>query len=610
MSSSVLQIIVNGQDNTSGMLNNLGTSLGNFGKHALGAGAAMTAMTAPLTLIGVKALDTAGDFEASMNVLAVSAASSATSMEDLSEAALAVGADAELVGISASQAGDAMTEMYKAGLTTNEVFGDMQGYLDGTTSLSGALRSAIDLAAASELDLAGATDAVVVAMNTFGIATEDAGTIADVLVRTADAGVASVSGLTESLKNVGPTASSMGIGIEDVTTALGLMATRGIEGAEAGTQLKSMLLNIQRPTKAVQETLQALGVSLYDASGQMLSMPEIIGQLERSMDGLTEEQRNQAITAIAGTYGLNAMNILLGEGTAGWDAMKTAVEGAATVQESAAARTQGWNATLEQLGGVIESIQITVLMPFIQETLTPLAQKFGELAAQVMELDPKILNMGVVFAALAIAAGPVLMVLGTMAMGLGALLSPIGLIVVAIGLLAAGFATGAISIDSVRPILDGVGAAFTMLQTVAQTVLANIQLFWETHGAMIMAVATTTWNTIKGAIEVVVNALAAVILLWFGMVQTFLQEHGAQIQAFLLAAWRQINTIIQLAVQLIQAVVTTVLGAVTQFISDHGASIQTILSGAWNFISNIIQTVLDLIEGIIRVGLAIIQGDW
>jgi len=56
MSSSVLQIIVNGEDNASRMLSGVGDSLGRFGKQALGAGAAMTAMTAPLTLMGVLSL--------------------------------------------------------------------------------------------------------------------------------------------------------------------------------------------------------------------------------------------------------------------------------------------------------------------------------------------------------------------------------------------------------------------------------------------------------------------------------------------------------------------------------------------------------------------------
>jgi TP901 family phage tail tape measure protein len=41
------------------------------------------------------------------------------------------------------------------------------------------------------------------------------------------------------------------LGIEDTNNALAILSTRGITGAEAGTALKSMLTNLQRPTTAV-----------------------------------------------------------------------------------------------------------------------------------------------------------------------------------------------------------------------------------------------------------------------------------------------------------------------------------------------------------------------
>jgi len=599
MSSSVLQIIVNGEDNASRMLSGVGDSLGRFGKQALGAGAAMTAMTAPLTLMGVKSLEAAGDFEASMNVLSVAAQSSQTSLEDLSAAALAVGADAELVGISASEAGDAMTEMYKAGLSTNQVFGDMQGYLEGTTSLSGALRAAIDLAAASELDLAGATDVVVKAMNTFGLSAEDAGTIADVLVRTADAGVASVSGLAESMVNVGPVAASMGIGMGDLTTALSLMASRGIEGAEAGTQLKSMLVNMQRDTSDVVGTWKSLGLSMYDATGTMKELPVIMAELETAMAGMTMEQRNATISTLAGTYGLNAMNILLGEGVTGWDAMSDAVDEAAGVQENAAARTMGWNAAMEQLGGVIESIQITVLTPFLQNTLTPLVQKVGEIASGIMELDPKILNLGVVFAALAIAAGPVLMVIGGLAMALGALLSPIGLVVAAVAALAVAWAT---NFGGIR---DKLAQAAAFIQAALASIRAAL-----TSSADGPAVWAGAFERAKAVVQAVLSALSAVVGAVLGAIQTFLAQHGAEIQRTLGEAWTQIGRIVDLAVQLIQATVVPVLQGIAQFIREHGEEIQTVLRAAWTVIKNAIQIVLTVIEGILRAALAVLKGDW
>ena len=70
----------------------------------------------PLIAIGKQAVEVASTFESQMNVLGVAARSSGTAMGDLSKAAILVGADTQLVGISASEAADAMTNFYKAGI--------------------------------------------------------------------------------------------------------------------------------------------------------------------------------------------------------------------------------------------------------------------------------------------------------------------------------------------------------------------------------------------------------------------------------------------------------------------------------------------------------------
>jgi TP901 family phage tail tape measure protein len=219
--------------------------------------------------------------------------------------------------------------------------------------------------------------------------------VANVLVQTADAGVASVAGLGDALGNVGPIAAGMGQSLDDTTLALGLMAQAGITGSEAGTNLKSMLLNLSRQTPETTGTLKALGVSLYDATGAMLPLPNILGQLEAGMAGMTDEQRNATMATLAGSYGLNSMRVLLAEGTVGWNEMEAAVASAATVQESAAARTQGFNAAIETMKGVIETLMITALTPLIQNHLTPLIQKFSDVIAKVMEVDPSLIMLAV-----------------------------------------------------------------------------------------------------------------------------------------------------------------------------------------------------------------------
>lgn len=633
-------------------LNWLSSSLQGMGTSAMKAGGLMTMATAPIALMGIKALDTAGEFEQAMNILSVAAKSSQTSFADLSAAALAVGADTELVGITASEAGDSMTMMYKAGLTTSQVFGDMQGYLEGTASLSGALRSAIDLAASSELDLAQATDVVAVAMNTFGLSASDAGSIADNLVKTADAGVASVGGLAESLRNVGPIANSMGIGLDTVTQALSLMASRGIEGSEAGTQLKSMLINMQRQTSDVVGTWTSLGVSMYDTTGTMKALPTIMGELEDAMAGMTMEQRNQTVQTLAGTYGLNAMNTLLAEGKEGWAAMGASIAGAAGVQESAEARTKGWKAALETLGGVVESIQIKALTPFLENVLTPMARKLSDLLGGVMALDPKIVNMGIIFAALAVAAGPVLMMVGALSIGLGALLSPVGLVIAGIVALSVAFATNFGGIrDAIQPAIDTIAlfvraigdviagyegwdvldenlpagplrdfgmALLDVVDAVAEFIkygssltgtfspiadeLANMSgltTILSESFSNFFALLASTFTQITEIAASVLPLIGEIVMEIFGILIASVEENVAVIQGNLQAAWDSLTALVNGALTAISDIIQGLLGVVKTFLDAHGEDIKKTLGDAWVRVSAIITTVMDVLNATI-----------
>jgi TP901 family phage tail tape measure protein len=438
---------------------------------AVGA-AALAALAAAAVAVGgaiASSISVAADFESQIAILSTAAGGAGTSLDSLRDAAMAVGADVSLVGVSASGAADAMTILYKAGLSTGEIFGDLNGYLSGNVELSGALRAAIDGAAASELDMAQAAELAATTLATFGgsmTTAEERAQFVNValnnFVQTADASVASVADLAAAMQTIGPTAAQFGFSLQDTNTALALLSTRGIAGSEAGTALKSMFVNLMRPTEDVKGALNELGVSLYNADGTMRSMPSIIGDLSQALYGmnevtsivggrtaeqnhqldlakksydqatdaiykhnaglkvltdsnlqkyvdqqaaanaeiqrlsavtgtastavsqLTEEQRNQYIQTLAGSYGMKAMAVLLMEGTAGWEAMEKAISEAATIQEVAAARTQTFSGAMEALGGVIETIQIGIGSAFLP-VLTALAKAFAELASQNMK---------------------------------------------------------------------------------------------------------------------------------------------------------------------------------------------------------------------------------
>lgn len=493
LTAAELEIVLKARDEASktldavkGKARDLGPTFSQVGSSLTGVGKNLTAgVTLPLVGIGTAAAKVAGDFEQQMNILTVAARSSGTSLDDLSKAALNVGADTELVGITAAQSADAMTSLYKAGFDTAQIFGGPGGlnsYLNEGASLTGALRSAIDLAAASELDLAAATDATIIAMKTFGLSSEDASRVANSFVRTADASVASVGDLVAAMANVGPTAAAFGWSLETTNTALGILSSRGIAGAEAGTALKSMMTNLMRPTDAVTGALKGLNVSLYDSQGRLKDLPVIMGELEKALTvtegavgGLTEQQRLETIQTIAGTYGMKAMNTLLAEGSAGWEGMEAAIAGAASVEESAGARTEGFNAALEQMGGALETIAIKAGGPLITSLTRLIQGPISGLLDKISNLSPAVWDWAVKIGLVVAAVGPLLLVLGTLLSSVGSAIAVVttlaplfGIVGVAIGALAAPLLLVIGATGSVSKAFETMGRAFRGLRGLFQ----------------------------------------------------------------------------------------------------------------------------------------------
>lgn len=320
-------------------------------------------------------------FESQMAIMETSVDPATASLETLHDAAIAVGGDLELVGVDAKQASVAMTDMFKSGMSVNDVFGDMQGYMADTASLGGALRGSIDLQAASALDLAQAGTLVNSTLDTYGLATSEASRVTDNFVKTADASKAEVTDLAAAHQNAAVVMASFGYSLEDTNTALALMSQNALKGGEAGTSLRAMLNGMLRPTEKVKEAWQELGVSLYDNEGHLRRLPDIIGDMIPALQGMTEERRNELVYILAGSDGQRALNILLNQGATGWSEMEQAIAGASSAQEIAAARANTLAGAEEAMSGVLETLQIQVGEKFIP-VWTKMAQGIGQFAEE------------------------------------------------------------------------------------------------------------------------------------------------------------------------------------------------------------------------------------
>lgn len=244
-----------------------GEKLKKVGSNISSVGDSMTRnVTVPIVGAGTAIVKTAGDFEQQMAKVSGIAQAYGGDLDALKQKAMDLSGTTQF---SATEIAQAYEYMGMAGWNTNQI-------LAGTPGI-------IDLATASGEDLASVSDIVTDGLTAFGLKAEDTSRFVNVLAEAARSSNTNVGMMGESFKYVGPVAGAMGYSIEDVATALGLMANSGIKSSMAGTTLRNIMQRMAKPTDEVYMAMDRLGLSLADDSGKMYSFDEIIQQIRKSM---------------------------------------------------------------------------------------------------------------------------------------------------------------------------------------------------------------------------------------------------------------------------------------------------------------------------------------
>ena len=319
---------VNASNNLRNTLNGTTTGMKQFGNQSNATGSVITSLASKAAVavgafagirqavnFGKDVVNTGLEFEQGMaNVSAISGATGAE-LTALSEKAKEMGATTKFSAIEASEA---MTYMGMAGWSSSQM-------IDGIAGI-------MNLAAASGEELGSVSDIVTDSLTAFGLQAKDSADFADVLAVASSKSNTNVSMLGESFKNVAPVAGAMGYSMRDTTVALGLMANAGIKGSDAGTSLRSVMTRLAKPTKEVSTAFGALNLSVVNADGSMKPLSQLIPELQSKFSGLTEAEKGQYATMIAGKNAMSGFLSIVNSSPADFQALSDAIynsEGAA-----------------------------------------------------------------------------------------------------------------------------------------------------------------------------------------------------------------------------------------------------------------------------------------
>lgn len=596
---------------------------------------------------GVK---TAADFEQQMAKVGAISGATGGQLGDLIETAKQLGASTTK---SASEVAVGMQNLAASGFQVNDIIGAMPGIIAASE--------------ASQEDMAMTSETVAAALNAFGMKASESSHIADVLAQSANQSAAGIMDMQYSFKYAAPVAKMLGISLEELSAATGIMADSGIKGEQAGTSLRGALLRLSKPPKEAANKLEELGIAITDSSGKMRPFNEIIGDVGNSTKDMGNAQKAAAMSAI---FGVEAVSGMLAVVEAGPEKLQKLTAGLKDADGAAADTAQqmqdNLNGSLNQLSGSFETLQISVgnaLIPFIRtlaDGLGVLTDAFNSLPAPV---QTTIVIITAIIGVVLLLAGPIMILLGllpgivegfallasTLGMTSGALLGVAGSALAIVGVVAA-IAIGIAFLWSncetfrniVKSAIDGVKSAFDSLMAKVNQVKSFMSTAWsgikaifsgnEGKGVSILSrlglspeaikpIVSVT-NSVKNAVSQMKQGISSIGQAGKGIFALFKGDTGKGVS---------ILTSIGLSPQTIKSAITIINGVksvitsgmsgimntvrsigkgASQFWSQHGRQIIQFVSTAYNTVKSLISTVLSGIGSVVRSLLTGISNFW
>lgn len=585
--ANTIQIIIKARDQATQEMDRVSAASGKLKKHLEPVGSAMKLVGAGALAAGVASVKMAGDYEQGLNIFKSVSGATAQQMAMVAAKARELGQDASLPGVSARDAANAMTELSKAGLSVNDTLAASKGVMS--------------LAKAGQIDVADAATIAAQALNAFKLKGSDAGKVADVLANGANASATDIRGLSLGLQQSAAVASQFGVSLEDTVTTLGLFANRGMQGSDAGTSLKTMLISLANPSKKASELMRTLGINAYDASGKFVGMRQLAQNLQNGLKGLSEEQKQQALATIFGTDAFRAAAFLADSAGKSYDDMSKAVGRSGAAMDLAKAQNSGFNGALDNLKSTLETVGTDIGM----KLLPPLTKIIKELAnsgiieafgAALTALTPIISYVASLFIALKInqvigwfgglfvkvkeAGGAFKYLAGIISK------NPIGLIVTAIAIvipllidLEQHFHIFSNAVEWIKTawngmvewftgIFNGIGQALSNVWQAITTAFNNVTAFLQNWGPTILAIMFWPFSLLIGLVITFKDQIMAVLnALWGGIS----------------AGFQAVTNFIQTVFQVASSVVMAVWSPIAGFFGGVWAQIRGIFSGVGNF---------------------------
>lgn len=351
-----------------------------------------------ISTIGDKAKEAAeyvvevgSSFEAGMSEVEAISGATGSELEALENKAKSLGSSTKF---SATEAANAMTNMSLAGWSVNQTLSGIDGVLQ--------------LAAASNMDLADASQVVTDNISTFNLEASQSTHLADMMAYAQANSSTTAAELGEAYKNCGANMNAAGQDIETTTSFLEALANNGLRSSEAGTSLAAIMRDLTSKMKDGKIAIGDTSVAVMDSNGNFCDATDILKDVESATDGMGDAQKQAALMATFTSDSIKGLNMLLNTGAdqvAGYEESLRNCSGAAsdmadTMQDNLQGKLTELSSATEGLGiAVYDYISgplqggvelLTDVVSGLTDAITPQKDAMEEMYDEVVQSSQKV----------------------------------------------------------------------------------------------------------------------------------------------------------------------------------------------------------------------------
>lgn len=369
-------------------LGDMGKKVSEFGQKAGQIGGELTKkLSLPLIAVGTAGTKMALDVETGIKKITTLA-----DKEILPESKIRkeVRAISDATGIAQTEIAEAIYGALSAGVESGKVLEFV--------------RSGVDLTRAGFTSMETAIDATTTVLNAYGDDAFDVSKIHDIFVQTQDKGKISVDELGSSIGRVIPTASSLGINIDQLGASYAILTAKGQNAQLATTNLNAMLGEMGKSGSVVDETLRELtGQGFAQLIDEGMNVGEVLNLLNDYAIENDLSLKDMFGSMNAGSAALT----LLSDGVEGFNSRLEDMDNATgKTAENAETMETGWikvqKATTQMKNALIEFG--AMVAPIVEQV----ANKISELVDWFNSLDDSTKEMIGKAALFVIALGPMM----------------------------------------------------------------------------------------------------------------------------------------------------------------------------------------------------------